>query len=134
MSHPLLPRPTDAELEILQHLWTLGPSTVRDIHESMAAERPVGYTTVLKMLQIMTDKGLVERDASQRSHVFRPAQSEAQTQRQLIGDLAERAFGGSSLRLVMRALSNEATPSELADVRRLLDELDPSDAPKKEPR
>lgn len=121
--HP--PRPTDAELEILQILWQLGPSTVRQVFEAMADSRSVGYTTVLKMLQIMTDKGLVERDASQRSHVYQTALSEAQTQEQLIGYLANRAFGGSSARLVMHALSSErASADELAQIRQLLDDLE----------
>ena len=119
------PRPTDAELEILQTLWRLGPSTVREVHDAMGESRSVGYTTVLKMLQIMTEKGLVERDASNRSHVYQAANSEEQTQGQLIGHLAHRAFGGSSARLVMHALSNErASADELALIRALLDDLE----------
>ena len=115
--------PTDAELALLRVLWERGPSTVRQIHDEVSAERRTGYTTVLKLLQIMTEKGLVERDERARTHVYRAKLSAAETQRQLVGDLVDRAFGGSAAALVMQALAaRRATPEELAEIRRLLDE------------
>lgn len=118
-----VPRPTDSELALLRVLWEKGPSTVRQIHDVVAAERPTGYTTVLKLLQIMTEKGLVERDERARTHVYRATLSAAETQRQLVGDLLDRAFGGSAAALVMQALAaRRATPDELDEIRRLLDE------------
>ena len=118
------PRPTAAELEILRALWALGPSTVRDVHEALR-ERRVGYTTVLKLLQIMAEKGLVKRDESQRAHVYETQVAQEQTERQLVRDLVDRAFGGSAARLVMQALSSrKSTPEELVKIRRLLDELE----------
>ncbi|UCE01428.1 MAG: BlaI/MecI/CopY family transcriptional regulator [Candidatus Latescibacterota bacterium] len=123
------PRPTDAELEILKVLWERGPSTVREIQEILNGVRPTGYTTVLKFLQIMTEKGLVDRDASQRTHVYRTRRSEEQTQSQLVRELLGRAFGGSAAKLVMQALSTrKATAGELAEIRRMLDELEGGDA------
>jgi predicted transcriptional regulator len=120
-----LPRPTDAELQILRVLWRRGPSTVRQVHHALERDRPAGYTTVLKLLQIMTDKGLVRRDESEHAHVYQPARTEDQTQRQLIRDLLDRAFGGSSQKLVMQALAaGKATPAELAQIRQLLDEME----------
>lgn len=117
-----LPRPTDAELAILRVLWTRGPSTVRQVHESLVKERPSAYTTALKMLQIMTDKGLVERDESDRSHIYRARLSEEETQQQLVGDLLDRAFGGSASKLVMQALATtRATPDELREIRQLIE-------------
>ncbi|HET9225543.1 MAG TPA: BlaI/MecI/CopY family transcriptional regulator [Thermoanaerobaculia bacterium] len=122
------PRPTDAELGILRVLWRRGPSTVRQIHEEMARRSPTGYTTVLKLLQIMTEKRLVERDESQRAHVYVARLPEEQTLGQLVGDLLDRAFEGSSSRLVMRALeSRPATREELAEIRRLLDTMEGED-------
>ena len=113
---PARRRPTDAELAILRVLWARGPSTVRDVAEEMGREG--AYTTVLKLLQIMTDKGLVRRDESARTHVYRAARSEGVTQRQLVRDLADRAFGGSAARLVMQALAaKKASPEELAEIR-----------------
>ena len=112
-------RPTDAELAILRVLWGRGPSTVRQVAETM--ERAVGYTTVLKLLQIMTEKGLVVRDESARTHVYDAAYTEDQTQRQLVNDLVERAFDGSAAKLVVQALaSKKATPEELDEIRKLL--------------
>src|SRR4051812_40928420 len=105
MKKPTPPKPTDTELAILRTLWKLGPSTVRSVHEEMNVSQETGYTTVLKMLQIMTEKGLVKRDESERSHVYEPAFSEQQVQRQLLGHLVDRAFGGSAQKLVMQALS-----------------------------
>jgi BlaI family penicillinase repressor len=124
-----LPRPTDAELGILRVLWERGPSTVRQVQERLEEDRPTGYTTVLKLLQIMTDKGLVARNASERTHVYWAKRSEQQTQQQLVGDLLERAFDGSAARLVMQALATRrATPEELDEIRRLLDAQEESDA------
>ena len=121
-----LPRPTNAELGILSVIWMLGPSTVRSIHEEMMKHQPkLGYTTVLKLLQIMTEKGLVERDESQRAHVYSPRESEESTQQQLVSDLATRAFGGSATELVMQALSGrKASATELAEIRQMLDALE----------
>ena len=119
------PRPTDAELEILRALWQRGPSTVREVHERLAASKEVQvrYTTTLKQLQVMTDKGLVTRDERERSHVYRAATGEAETQSQLLDHLLESAFGGSAQQLFMRALSSKrASSEELAELRRLLDE------------
>lgn len=117
-----LPKPTDAELAVLNVLWDRGPSTVRQIHEVLSSERDLGYTTVLKSLQVMTEKGLVLRDESERSHVFAATLTETQTQRSLLGDLMERAFGGSAAKLVIQALhAKRASKEELAEIRRLLD-------------
>lgn len=119
------PRPTDAELAILRVLWQRGPSTVREIHEELSHSQDSGYTTVLKLLQIMTDKGLVVRDESQRAHVYSCRDSEQGTQRQLLGDLIDRAFGGSSARLVMQALSGtRASAEELSEIRRLIEKME----------
>ena len=119
-------RPTDAELAILRVIWQLGPSTVREIHEEMLRDQPrLGYTTVLKLLQIMTEKGLVDRDESQRAHVYSTSASAEATQRMLVRDLADRAFGGSAAQLVMQALSGKKTSAkELAAIRELLDTLE----------
>lgn len=122
-----VPRPTDAELSILRVLWQRGASTVREVQGVLNRGRPTGYTTVLKLLQIMTQKGLVRRDESQRSHVYEPRLAEEQTQRQLVSDLLDRAFDGSARKLVMQALSvKRASPEELEQIRQLLDELERS--------
>jgi BlaI family penicillinase repressor len=119
------PRPTDGELEILRVLWERGASTVRQVHETLEARRPAGYTTALKLLQIMTEKGLVRRDESERAHVYEARVPREETERQLVGDLLEKAFSGSASALVMRALSSKKTsPEELARIRRLLDEME----------
>jgi BlaI family transcriptional regulator, penicillinase repressor len=116
------PRPTDAELAILRVLWQLGPSTVRQVHEVLMRDRSTAYTTALKLLQIMTEKGLVRRDESDRTHVYQSRLTEEQTQRQLIRDLMDRAFGGSSSKLVMQALaSKRASTDELTEIRRMLE-------------
>jgi predicted transcriptional regulator len=116
------PRPTDAELAILRVLWERGPSTVRQVHEILSRERPAAYTTSLKMLQIMTDKGLVRRDEADRTHIYHSRLTEEQTQRQLIRDLVDRAFGGSASKLVMQALATKrSSEEELGEIRRLLD-------------
>ena len=120
-------RPTNAELAILTVLWRNGRSTVRDVHEALrdGRQEPVGYTTILKLLQIMTEKKLVKRDTRARTHVYSAAASEATTRGHLLSDLVDRAFGGSSLALVLQALSTtRATPAELEQIRRLLDERD----------
>ena len=119
------PRPTDAELAILGVLWQRGPSTVRDVHEDLNRDGTTGYTTILKLLQIMTEKGLVVRDESQRAHIYEARYSEQKTQRQLLSDLADRAFGGSAAKLVMQALSGrKATAEELGAIREFLESLE----------
>jgi len=118
-----VPKPTDAELAILRVLWERGPSTVRHVHELVARDRPAAYTTALKLLQIMTEKGLVERDERDRTHVYRARLGEEQTQRQLVRDLVDRAFGGSAMKLVMQALATRrASPEELRDIRKAIDQ------------
>jgi len=137
---PELPRPTDAELEILRVLWDRGPSTVREVHEAIserrtelpgerlqkpAAKAGVGYTTILKLMQIMTDKGLVRRDETERAHVYQARLPEEQTQRQLVGDLMNRVFAGSASKLVMHALSaSKSSAEDLSKIRQILDELE----------
>ena len=119
----LRPRPTDSELAILRILWDRGPSTVRQVHDVLAGTRETGYTTTLKLMQIMADKGLVKRNESSRTHVYAAAASEAQTQRQLVKDLVDRAFGGSAAALVMQALDAESTSAdELREIRKLIDD------------
>jgi BlaI family penicillinase repressor len=120
-------RPTDAELEILRVLWNHGPSTVREIHDILNKTKPTGYTTVLKLTQIMAEKALVRRNEVQfqRAHVYEASVPKEQTQRQLVGDLVGRAFDGSAGELVMQALSAKtATPQELEEIRKLLDEYE----------
>ena len=125
MIKPKLPRPTDAELDILRVLWSQGPSTVRDVHSAFEKERPIGYTTVLKLMQIMAEKGLVERDERERAHVYRAALAEEQTQRQLVRHLVERAFGGSATKLVLQALATEqASAEEIHQMRAMLEEYE----------
>jgi len=120
-----LPRPTDAELEILKVLWRRGPSTVREVFETLGESKTTGYTTVLKLMQIMAEKGLVMRDESERAHRYEPAAPEDETQRRLVGDLLRKAFDGSAKKLVMQALSTErASAEELSEIRRMLDELE----------
>ena len=117
---PLRRKPTDAELGILRVLWTRGPSTVREIAEAMG--RTAGYTTILKLLQIMTEKRLVARDESARTHIYKAAYTEDQTQRHLVSDLMARAFDGSAAKLVLQALeTGKASPEELEEIRRLID-------------
>ena len=128
----MTPRPTDAELKILRILWMRNsPSTVRQIHEDLARQQrgrsgggAVGYTTVLKLLQIMTQKGLVVRDESQRTHSYRAGSSEDQTQQKLVRDLIARAFGGSAQKLVLHALdAARSSPAELAEIRKVIDQM-----------
>ena len=119
------PRPTPAELEILRVLWQHGPRTVREVQEQLEQERPTGYTTVLKLLQIMIDKGLVRRDESARAHVYAAKAPEETTQKQLVRDLVDRAFGGSASQLVLHALNTrKSSKQELSQIRELLDRLE----------
>lgn len=122
MSRNVAPRPTDAELAILRVLWERGPSTVRQVHDVLLRERPTAYTTALKLLQIMTEKGLVRRNETDRTHIYQARLTEEQTQRQLVRDLLDRAFGGSSTKLVMQALAaRRTTAEELTEIRRLIE-------------
>ena len=123
-SAPSRKRPTDAELAILRVLWRHGPCTVREVHEHLG--RDTRYTTVLKFMQIMTAKGLVLRDESQRTHTYRARAGEEQTQKHLVKDLIARAFGGSAQKLVLHALdAAKSSPQEIAEIRRLLDQIEP---------
>jgi len=118
-----LPRPTDGELEILTVLWSRGPSSVREIHEVILSRRPAQYTTVLKLLQIMTEKGLVRRDEKARAHIFEAARPREWTQSQLANDLLQRAFNGSAKSLILGTLSGrKASKAELAEIRKILDD------------
>ena len=117
------PRPTDAELEILSVLWSTGPATVRQVYERIGQRRPAQYSTILKFMQIMADKGLLIRDEKQRAHVYKAARPREWTQQQLAGHLLERAFSGSAKALLIGALSaRKTTKSELAEIRKLVDE------------
>ena len=117
-------KPTSAELAILNVLWKRGPSTVREVHEALSREQDTGYTTVLKLLQIMLKKGLVTRDSSERAHVYQAAASEKETQTNLVRDLLDEAFQGSAQKLVLSALAAKpSTPEELDEIRKLLDQL-----------
>jgi predicted transcriptional regulator len=125
MAKKTLPRPTDAELAILKVLWRRGPSTVREVFETLSEARGTGYTTVLKLMQIMAAKGLVKRDEGERAHRYEAALAEDETQRRLVGDLLQKAFDGSAKKLVLQALSSRrASAEELAEIRRMLDELE----------
>jgi predicted transcriptional regulator len=117
-----LPKPTEGELQLLGILWKRGPSTVRELFEEVNAERPVVYTGVLKLLQIMTDKGLVQRDERERAHVYRAAVSQADTERRLLRELSERFFAGSAAQLALRALEMEKSSDEELDaIRKLIE-------------
>ena len=123
MARPKSTRPTDVELEILKALWEEGPSTVREVMETLSRQRRVGYTTVLKMLQIMTEKGLVVRDERHRAHVYRSREKQHAVVGRLVGDMVERVFDGSGRQLVLHILEQKrATPEELAEIRALLAE------------
>jgi len=124
MARPATGRPTDQELEILKVLWEFGPSTVRDVWQRLSATRDIGQTSVLKIMQIMRDKELLVCDASTRPQVFRPKQNQKTMLKKLAGDLLDRVFGGSTRLLLMHAMENrKTTPAELAEIRKLLDEL-----------
>jgi predicted transcriptional regulator len=116
-------KPTASELEILRVLWTRGPSTVRDVHEALSDKKTTGYTSVLKLLQIMTAKGTVRRNEDQRAHVYEACLPAEQTKRQLAGDMLQRVFGGSASELMLHALAGRRTSrQEIRELRRLLDE------------
>ncbi len=118
-----LPRPTDAELEILTVLWSIGPASVRDVYNVIVRSRPAQYSTLLKFMQIMNEKGLVRRDEAQRAHIYRPAKPREWTRQQLAGDLLNRAFSGSAKELLLGALSaRKAGKKELSELREVLDE------------
>lgn len=117
-------KPTEAELTLLNVLWQMGPATVRQIHDVVSETQKTGYTTVLKILQIMHEKSLVIRDESNRAHVYAPANSEIHTQSSLLKDLVSKAFGGSTSKLVMRALDESTSSEDIADIRQLLNELE----------
>ena len=123
---PKRPRPTGGELEILQVLWNRGPSTVREVHEVLTETKPgTGYTTVLKLMQIMAEKGLVSREEKSRAHVYTAQIPREQTQRQIVRELLDGVFAGSAARLVMQALSaKKASPEELSEIRHMLDHLE----------
>jgi BlaI family transcriptional regulator, penicillinase repressor len=121
MKHPILPKPTEGELELLRVLWTKGSATVREVHDEIAQQRPLGYTSVLKLLQIMTEKGLVQRTESSKAHLYRATVSQEETQSQMLRDLSDRLFSGSAAQLAMHALSMEpANAEELKEIRKLL--------------
>ncbi|GLX78163.1 transcriptional regulator [Thalassotalea insulae] len=117
-------KPTEAELTLLNVLWKLGPATVRQVHDAVSETQKTGYTTVLKILQIMHEKALVTRDESNRAHVYAAANSQTHTQSSLLKDLVSKAFGGSTSNLVMRALNESPSKQEIADIRQLLNELE----------
>ena len=124
MGRRATPHATDAELEILQVLWQQGPSTVREVQQALDAIRPTGYTTVLKLLQIMTDKGLAHRDETQRAHVYEAAATEEEVQEEIVSHMLDRVFSGSASKLVFRALSaTGASSTELDEIRAMLDTL-----------
>jgi predicted transcriptional regulator len=125
MNRPRNPRPTQAELAILQVLWERGPSTVRQVQDRLKSRRGTGYTTALKLMQIMFDKGLLKRDESSRSHVYEPAINRQKTQRRLVGELLEQAFDGSAQQLVLQALAvKKSSRAELDEIRKLIDKLE----------
>jgi predicted transcriptional regulator len=121
MARPPKPKPTDAELEVLRILWTRGPSTVREVHDALSATKSVGYTTTLKTMQVMTEKGLTARENYRGLHLYKPRLEERETLGRLVTDLLDRAFGGSTSRLVVQALaSRPASPAELREIRKML--------------
>jgi BlaI family penicillinase repressor len=125
MAHEPLQKPTASELEILRVLWTRGPSTVREVHESLREQKALGYTTVLKLLQIMTAKGTVRRNEEQRAHVYEACLPATETKRQLAGDVLQRVFEGSATELMLHALAGRRTSKkELKELRQLLDEYE----------
>ena len=127
MARRASPQPTDVELAILRVLWARGPSTVREVHDVLAEEpeRETGYSTTLKMMQVMLEKGLLARDESRRPQVYAPSQPEEQTQRQILRDVLRKVFGGSARKLVMRAVeSDNVSAAELAEIRKLLKALE----------
>jgi BlaI family transcriptional regulator, penicillinase repressor len=125
MANQSIQKPTASELEILRVLWDRGPSTVREVHEALSAKKPVGYTSVLKLMQIMTAKGTVRRNEEQRAHVYEAVQPAEKTKRQLAADVLQRVFDGSASELLMHALAGRKTSrEELDEIRRLLNEYE----------
>ncbi|RYY89992.1 MAG: BlaI/MecI/CopY family transcriptional regulator [Chitinophagaceae bacterium] len=118
-------KPTESELEILQILWNKGVATVREVHEELAKTKEVGYTTTLKLMQIMHEKGIVKRDESMRTHVYQPAVNKEKTQKHLLSKMIDSLFGGSSTQMVLQALGeqNNASPEELEQIQKLLNNL-----------
>ena len=117
-------KPTESELEILQVLWSRGLASVREVHEELSKTKEAGYTTTLKLMQIMHEKGLVKRDDSVKTHIYQPAVSREKTQKHLLGKMINTLFGGSSTQLVMQALGNhKASPAELEEIQKLIDNL-----------
>ncbi len=128
---PTNPRPTDAELEVLAVLWDAGPASVRQVHTQLSQRRDVGYTTVLKQLQIMHAKGVVTRDESQRTHIYRPAEPRGKMRRRLVRDLMGKAFAGSARAMVLEALGHKRlTPDQREQLRALLDQIEPPENPR----
>ncbi len=122
---PEKPQPTGSELEILNVLWKKGPCTVRQVFDELSQHRDVGYTTVLKLMQLMNEKGLTSRDESQRSHIYRARIRETPVKKKLVADLLSRAFGGSATSLIMHALSAQrASAEDIAEIRQMLDEME----------
>lgn len=122
---PVLPRPTDAELSILRVLWDHGTATVREVHDALQSQKAHGYTTILKFLQIMTEKGLVLRDESSRSHIYRAAAPPEKMQISIVKDLVRKLFAGSTQALIQQALgSGKVTADEISEIRRTLDALE----------
>jgi predicted transcriptional regulator len=116
-----LPKPTEVELELLRVLWDKGSASVRELHEVVSSQRPLGYTSVLKTLQIMTEKGLVERTEAGKAHIYRAAASQEETQSQLLRDLSQRLFSGSAAQLAMHALAMQpASEEELEEIRKII--------------
>ena len=117
-------KPTESELEILQVLWSRGLASVREVHEELSKTKEAGYTTTLKLMQIMHEKGLVKRDDSVKTHIYQPAVSREKTQKHLLGKMINTLFGGSSTQLVMQALGNhKASPGELEEIQKMIDNL-----------
>ncbi len=125
MTKAALARPTDGEVEILRVLWDRGPSTVREVYAVLSETKPIGYTTVLKLMQIMAEKGLVQRNEDQRAHVYVASAPQKETQQRMVGEMLDRVFGGSAMQLVMQALATKkASADELAQIRQMLDEVE----------
>jgi len=122
---PKLPRPTASEIEILRVLWETGPATVRQVHEILDSRRTTGYTTVLKLMQIMATKGLLVRDEALRAHIYKPALERSETQGRIVDELLEKVFAGSASELVMQAISRgDTSKKEIEEIRRMLDEVE----------
>jgi predicted transcriptional regulator len=120
MARPVSSQPTEVELQILGVLWERGPATVREVHDALSSQRDTGYSTTLKMMQVMLEKGLVKRNDAVRPQVYRAAKSKPQTQVQMLDDLTQKVFGGSAKRLVMRMVSTgRLSPEEIAEIQRL---------------